>query len=254
MLDSSAIAGAVAWLLSPAAAGTTGAIAAGGRRLEPAMSVAVRYAPGDVAGGARALERRRARRRRRLRRVRRRHRGGPRRRPDACSWRPRASSAVPAPRCSTRSTASTRPGRDARVVGGIGWELCERLLGSGQAFERPNTYGAGTGVTYEPEALKFAWDEIVGGAGARVLHHARLIAVVTDGRRVHGAIAGDQGRPAPRQRHELRRRHRRRRAGLARRRRRRPRPATRTASSRSPRRSASAASTRAARRRRSCTG
>ena len=87
------------------------------------------------------------------------------------------------------------PGADARVVGGIGWELCERLLGSGQAFERPNTYGAGTGVTYEPEALKFAWDEIVGGAGARVLHHARLIAVVTDGRRVHGAILETRAGP-----------------------------------------------------------
>ena len=87
------------------------------------------------------------------------------------------------------------PGGDARVVGGIGWELCERLLGSGQAFERPNTYGAGTGVTYEPEALKFAWDELVGGAGARVLHHARLIAVVTDGRRVHGAILETRAGP-----------------------------------------------------------
>ena len=87
------------------------------------------------------------------------------------------------------------PGGDARVVGGIGWELCERLLGSGQAFERPNTYGAGTGVTYEPEALKFAWDEIVGGAGADVLHHARLTAVVAAGRRVTGAILETKAGP-----------------------------------------------------------
>src|SRR6266508_4393663 len=37
-----------------------------------------------------------------------------------------------------------------RVVGGIGWEVCERLRMRDMSFERPNTYGAGTGVTYEP--------------------------------------------------------------------------------------------------------
>jgi hypothetical protein len=87
------------------------------------------------------------------------------------------------------------PGGEARVVEGIGWELCERLLSSGQAFERPNTYGAGTGVTYEPEALKFAWDQLVGEAGARVLHHARLIAVVGDERRVSGVIVETKAGP-----------------------------------------------------------
>jgi NADPH-dependent 2,4-dienoyl-CoA reductase/sulfur reductase-like enzyme len=52
------------------------------------------------------------------------------------------------------------PGSGERVVGGIGWEVCRRLLDEGEAFERPNTYGAGTGVTYEPEALKLAWDDL----------------------------------------------------------------------------------------------
>ncbi|MEV0384900.1 FAD-dependent oxidoreductase [Nonomuraea sp. NPDC050643] len=59
-----------------------------------------------------------------------------------------------------------------RVVGGIGWEVCERLFATGSAFERPNTYGAGTGVTYEPEALKVVWDELT--AGVTVLLHARV--------------------------------------------------------------------------------
>ena len=41
------------------------------------------------------------------------------------------------------------PGADPRrVVGGLGWEVVERLTAEGIAFERPNTYGAGTGVTY----------------------------------------------------------------------------------------------------------
>ncbi|GHE79258.1 hypothetical protein GCM10017786_06350 [Amycolatopsis deserti] len=82
-----------------------------------------------------------------------------------------------------------------RVVAGVGWELCERLLEDGQAFERPNTYGAGTGVTYEPEALKRAWDELVLGAGARVLHHARIVAVVLDGERVRGAVVDTAAGP-----------------------------------------------------------
>jgi glycine/D-amino acid oxidase-like deaminating enzyme len=81
------------------------------------------------------------------------------------------------------------PGRTDRVVGGIGWELCERLLAWEQAFERPNTYGAGTGVTYEPEALKLAWDELTGEAGAQTLLHATVTRVVMDGDRMAGLVA-----------------------------------------------------------------
>jgi FAD dependent oxidoreductase len=75
-----------------------------------------------------------------------------------------------------------------RVVGGIGWELASRLLERGQAFERPNTYGAGTGVTYEPEALKLAWDELAAEAGVSVLLHATAAAVVRDGPRLTGLV------------------------------------------------------------------
>jgi hypothetical protein len=50
-------------------------------------------------------------------------------------------------------------------------------------------------VTYEPEALKFAWDQLVAEAGARVLHHARLTAVVTDERRVVGVIVETKAGP-----------------------------------------------------------
>ena len=87
------------------------------------------------------------------------------------------------------------PGGEVRVVEGIGWELCERLLAAGQAFERPNTYGAGTGVTYDPEALKRTWDGLVADAGALVLHHARLVAVVADEPRVAGAIVETKAGP-----------------------------------------------------------
>ncbi|GLY88138.1 SDR family oxidoreductase [Actinoallomurus iriomotensis] len=75
------------------------------------------------------------------------------------------------------------PGRADRVVGGIGWEVCRRLLSWDQAFERPNTYGAGTGVTYEPEALKlreytrFLRSRVPGYADARLISVATHIGV-----------------------------------------------------------------------------
>ena len=58
-----------------------------------------------------------------------------------------------------------------RVVGGVGWEVAERLKTQGMAFERPNTYGAGTGVTYDPEVLKVLWEQMAEEAGVEVLLH-----------------------------------------------------------------------------------
>jgi 2-polyprenyl-6-methoxyphenol hydroxylase-like FAD-dependent oxidoreductase len=81
------------------------------------------------------------------------------------------------------------PGPDARrVVGGVGWEVCRTLIARDEAFERPNTYGAGTGVTYEPEALKLVWDELTGEAGVTVLLHARAVTVVLDAGSVCGVV------------------------------------------------------------------
>jgi glycine/D-amino acid oxidase-like deaminating enzyme len=76
------------------------------------------------------------------------------------------------------------PGTAARkVVGGIGDDVVAALRGLGPVVERPNTYGAGTGVTYLAEHLKVAWEQLVTGAGARVLLHALLQDVdVRDGR------------------------------------------------------------------------
>jgi hypothetical protein len=82
-----------------------------------------------------------------------------------------------------------------RVVGGIGWELAGRLLERGQAFERPNTYGAGTGVTYEPEALKLAWDELTAEAGVSVLLHATATEVVREGTRLTGLVVQTKAGP-----------------------------------------------------------
>ena len=88
------------------------------------------------------------------------------------------------------------PGQDGkRVVGGVGWEVCERLTAAGMAFERPNTYGAGTGVTYEPEALKVVWDDLVATSGADLLLYGLLTGVIDDGGRTVGAVVETRAGP-----------------------------------------------------------
>jgi 2-polyprenyl-6-methoxyphenol hydroxylase-like FAD-dependent oxidoreductase len=70
-----------------------------------------------------------------------------------------------------------------RVVGGLGWEVASRLTRDGAAFERPNTYGAGTGVTYDPEVLKVTWEGLAGEAGVELMLHTWATGVrVRDGR------------------------------------------------------------------------
>ena len=74
--------------------------------------------------------------------------------------------------------------RPRRVVGGLGWEVVRRLTDDGLAFERPNTYGAGTGVTYDMEALKVLWERLAEDAGVELLLHtwATGVRVDADGR------------------------------------------------------------------------
>ncbi|CAN5585249.1 FAD-dependent oxidoreductase [soil metagenome] len=62
-----------------------------------------------------------------------------------------------------------------KVVGGIPDRVVDQLDQTGDIFLRPNTYGAGTGVNYNPERLKLVWDEMLGAAGVRVILHAMLI-------------------------------------------------------------------------------
>jgi glycine/D-amino acid oxidase-like deaminating enzyme len=58
-----------------------------------------------------------------------------------------------------------------KVVGGLGDEVVAELRRLGPVLERPNTYGAGTGVTYLAEHLKVVWESLVTGAGCSVLLH-----------------------------------------------------------------------------------
>jgi 2-polyprenyl-6-methoxyphenol hydroxylase-like FAD-dependent oxidoreductase len=77
------------------------------------------------------------------------------------------------------------PGEHARkVVGGVPDEVVAFLAQRGAVFERPNTYGAGTGLTYDAEVLKVVWDALLADAGVAVLLHSFVVDARLDGGRV----------------------------------------------------------------------
>jgi hypothetical protein len=81
-----------------------------------------------------------------------------------------------------------------KVVGGIADEVVVRLRELASCFERPNTYGAGTGVTYNSEYLKVVWERLVLHSGAAVLLHGWVQeAKVEDDRIQNLTVATKQG-------------------------------------------------------------
>lgn len=80
--------------------------------------------------------------------------------------------------------------RSLKVVGGVGDDVIAGLRDIGAVVERPNTYGAGTGITYVAEHLKVVWDRLVVGAGASVLLHAFVQSVVVDDGRIRELVVG----------------------------------------------------------------
>lgn len=71
--------------------------------------------------------------------------------------------------------------RRCRIVDGLPGEVVEELAACGAAVERPNTYGAGLGVTYNPEVLRTVWDRLCRRANVEVLLHTSLVDVHRDG-------------------------------------------------------------------------
>lgn len=79
---------------------------------------------------------------------------------------------------------------ERKVVGGIPDEVVASLLKRKMLLKRPNTYGAGAGLTYDPETLKVVWDELATSAGVRVLFHCYFVDVLRDGPKVTGVLIG----------------------------------------------------------------
>lgn len=67
-----------------------------------------------------------------------------------------------------------------KIVGGLPDRVVDELNRTGDIFLRPNTYGAGTGVNYNPERLKSVWDNLILQAGIQYLLHTHLVDVVKE--------------------------------------------------------------------------
>ena len=77
---------------------------------------------------------------------------------------------------------------EKKVVGGVPDRVVEGLRRRGTLLKRPNTYGAGAGLTYDPDTLKLVWDELTAEAGVHVLHHVRFVDTLLEAGRVVGAV------------------------------------------------------------------
>ncbi len=88
------------------------------------------------------------------------------------------------------------PGDHAlKVVGGVGDDVVAGLRRLGRVVERPNTYGAGTGITYLAEHLKVVWETLVTEAGATVLLHGLVDEVTVDDGRVSQVLFATKAGP-----------------------------------------------------------
>ena len=75
-----------------------------------------------------------------------------------------------------------------KVVSGIPDDVIAGLRILDRVIERPNTFGAGTGVTYNPEFLKVVWEQLAQQAGVELLLHTFVTDVVYEGGRIAGVV------------------------------------------------------------------
>ncbi|TWF40366.1 FAD dependent oxidoreductase [Chitinophaga polysaccharea] len=81
------------------------------------------------------------------------------------------------------------PGKQStKIVGGIADDVVRELCVYNACFERPNTFGAGTGITYHPEYLKVVWETLAVKAGCHILLNAWVQDVVKEDGRITGLI------------------------------------------------------------------
>jgi len=82
--------------------------------------------------------------------------------------------------------------KSQKIVGGIADDVVKGLKEFDAAFERPNTFGSGTGVTYHPEYLKVVWENLITDAGCDVLLNTNVHDVIKNGNKVTGLVVADK--------------------------------------------------------------
>jgi len=82
----------------------------------------------------------------------------------------------------------TPGGASRKVVAGVPDDVIAGLKFYDAWLERPNTHGAGTGVTYHPEYLKVVWEELVQKAGVDILLNAWMQDVDSANGHIEGLI------------------------------------------------------------------
>jgi hypothetical protein len=75
-----------------------------------------------------------------------------------------------------------------KVVGGIADDVVAGLRQLDRVIERPNTFGAGTGVTYNPELLKVVWERLALDTGVDLRLHTFVTDVLVEGGRITGVV------------------------------------------------------------------
>lgn len=83
--------------------------------------------------------------------------------------------------------------RSVKVVGGVADDVVASLRRFSACFERPNTYGAGTGITYHPDYLKVVWEQLAVDAGVMLLMHAWVQDVEVRSGRIESVVLATKG-------------------------------------------------------------
>jgi glycine/D-amino acid oxidase-like deaminating enzyme len=85
------------------------------------------------------------------------------------------------------------PGKEAKkIVAGIPDDVVGELKSLDKVIERPNTFGAGTGVTYNPEFLKVAWERLALRAGVTIAYHTFVVDAVKKNDAITGVIVANK--------------------------------------------------------------
>lgn len=80
-----------------------------------------------------------------------------------------------------------------KIVSGLPDLPVERLSLRGAVRARPNSFGSGTGYTYDPEMLKIVWAQLLSEHKVNVFLHTLVVDTETDGDRITSVLLAGKG-------------------------------------------------------------